>query len=320
MEETILRFPHLGRQIFKKLNNKSLAKCKKIGRTWKSFIDNEKFAIFGMIKKISNASDKSIWKRLRIQTMEESKIFTIQLCKTYENLPKGNGSPAELYLSELYLASQLDLSELYLASQLNAAIRRAAFFGYLEVYQLIIENVKDENPRSKGGIGNGDTPLHLAAGKGHKRICQLILAKIEDKNPKDGNGITPLHKASEEGHLEICELIIKNVKEKNPKDQYGTTPLHRASEAGHLEICKLIIKNVEEINPENNFGQTPSQLAAVNCHSDVYQFIRKKARMKEGNNINNEYFLTTRGLRSLFSLSSSNKTSNWISNSLSSNH
>ena len=89
MEETILRFSHLGRQIFEKLSNQSLEKCRRIGKTWKFFIDNEKIRIFAIIKKISNASNKSIWKRLRMQTKDESKfLFLIGLINIYKKFPK----------------------------------------------------------------------------------------------------------------------------------------------------------------------------------------------------------------------------------------
>ena len=43
MEDMLWKFPHVGQQIFKKLSNKALAKNKKVARTWKHFITNEKF-------------------------------------------------------------------------------------------------------------------------------------------------------------------------------------------------------------------------------------------------------------------------------------
>ena len=91
MEEVILRFPLLGRKIFEKLNNQCLVKCRIIGKTWKSFIDNEKFLTFAMIKKMSNASDKSIWKRLRIQTRKESRNFLTEIINVYRKFPKNTG-------------------------------------------------------------------------------------------------------------------------------------------------------------------------------------------------------------------------------------
>ena len=42
MEEVILRFPHLGLQIFQELDVGSLLNCKQVGRSWKNFIETEK--------------------------------------------------------------------------------------------------------------------------------------------------------------------------------------------------------------------------------------------------------------------------------------
>ena len=45
MEDMLWKFPHVGNNIFKKLSNKNLVKCKKVGRTWENFIINEKIYI-----------------------------------------------------------------------------------------------------------------------------------------------------------------------------------------------------------------------------------------------------------------------------------
>ena len=42
MEELLLRFEHIGKQIFASLDNGNLAKCRETGRSWQNFIDNEK--------------------------------------------------------------------------------------------------------------------------------------------------------------------------------------------------------------------------------------------------------------------------------------
>ena len=42
MDEVILRFPHLGVQIFQELDVGSLLNCKQVSRSWKSFIETEK--------------------------------------------------------------------------------------------------------------------------------------------------------------------------------------------------------------------------------------------------------------------------------------
>ena len=42
MEEVLLRFDHIGKQIFARLENKDLAKCRETERSWQNFIDQEK--------------------------------------------------------------------------------------------------------------------------------------------------------------------------------------------------------------------------------------------------------------------------------------
>ena len=43
MEGIFLRFSHIGEQVFNRLSNHSLAKCKTVSKTWCDFIIHEKF-------------------------------------------------------------------------------------------------------------------------------------------------------------------------------------------------------------------------------------------------------------------------------------
>ena len=55
-EEFFLRFPQLGEDIFKELNNQSLLKCKRVSKTWDSFLVDQKFIL---MRKIRNATGLS---------------------------------------------------------------------------------------------------------------------------------------------------------------------------------------------------------------------------------------------------------------------
>ena len=41
-EDILLRFPHIGEQIFEKLEDYSLSKCQKVSKLWKDFITKSK--------------------------------------------------------------------------------------------------------------------------------------------------------------------------------------------------------------------------------------------------------------------------------------
>ena len=43
MEEVLLRFPHLGQNIFESLADQDLAHSREITQMWKLFLDDEKF-------------------------------------------------------------------------------------------------------------------------------------------------------------------------------------------------------------------------------------------------------------------------------------
>ena len=62
MEEIFLRFPHLADGIFEKLNDKTLANCKIVSRSWKAPIDDLKTA---WIRVLKNSSKDSLIKILQ---------------------------------------------------------------------------------------------------------------------------------------------------------------------------------------------------------------------------------------------------------------
>jgi hypothetical protein len=45
LEDFFLRFPHLSEAVFDNLDNKSLARCRKVGRTWTNCLDAHKFLL-----------------------------------------------------------------------------------------------------------------------------------------------------------------------------------------------------------------------------------------------------------------------------------
>lgn len=51
MEEVLVRFPHIGDQVFKQLDNEDLIKCRKISPSWNEFINNQKLPWIRMLKK-----------------------------------------------------------------------------------------------------------------------------------------------------------------------------------------------------------------------------------------------------------------------------
>jgi hypothetical protein len=94
-----------------------------------------------------------------------------------------------------------------------------------------LEKVKallGQNPAlvfSKAEKYSGGTPLHLAAGFGHKEVVQLLLDFKAEVDAKNKNGYTPLYVAARSGQKDVVELLLAHGADINAKDNNGQTPL-----------------------------------------------------------------------------------------------
>jgi ankyrin repeat protein len=91
---------------------------------------------------------------------------------------------------------------------------------------------------SKGGVGQ--TPLHLAAGAGHKEVVELLLVNKANINAKDIIDATPLHLAAFKGHKEVVEVLLAYGADVNAKTNDGHTPLHWAVYKDQEEVAELL--------------------------------------------------------------------------------
>ena len=80
MEEAFLRFPHLSEAIFKSLNNKTLAGCKEVSKSWYFYLDSQKFLETRIVKTQTNIKDVE-----EAIVMVRKIYFESQCCKSYNN-------------------------------------------------------------------------------------------------------------------------------------------------------------------------------------------------------------------------------------------
>ena len=132
--------------------------------------------------------------------------------------------------------------------QSNAkSLHRSAEEGDIEAVKEHLAAGTDKNVRA----GNwGDTPLHRAAFWGYKEIVELLINNEVDVNAKDDYGCTPLHDAAEYSHLEIAEMLIGRGPDMNALDNNGDTPLDLASGKTADLLRKHGGKTAEELKAE----------------------------------------------------------------------
>jgi ankyrin repeat protein len=154
MDEVLLRFPHLGKQIFEELHNQFLTDCRIVDKLWKNFIHENKIVLYKIVKKYTNCKESSLKKFCSKANVE---TIANQSMKDYEEF-KINQSKFAGY----------------------TLLHATANNGHLLNCELMIENLLDKMPKVKDlrwKISKEDcgmTPFHLAASKGHLKICELF--------------------------------------------------------------------------------------------------------------------------------------------------
>ena len=111
--------------------------------------------------------------------------------------------------------------------QSNAkSLHRAAEEGDIEAVKKHLAAGANKNVRAGKWR---DTPLHRAAFWGYTEGVELLINNEVDVNAKDKYGCTPLHDAAEYSHLEIAEMLINRAPDMNALDNNGDTPLDLAN-------------------------------------------------------------------------------------------
>ncbi len=106
------------------------------------------------------------------------------------------------------------------------SLHRAAEEGDIEAVKKHLAAGANKNVRAGKWR---DTPLHRAAFWGYTEVVELLINNEVDVNAKDKYGCTPLHDAAEYSHLEIAEMLINRAPDMNAMDNNGDTPLDLAN-------------------------------------------------------------------------------------------
>ena len=66
-----------------------------------------------------------------------------------------------------------------------------------------------------------------------KYLIKILLLLIENTNHPDGEGETPIHVAACKGHTEIVRILVPLTSYPNsPNTRFGDTPIHQTARIG----------------------------------------------------------------------------------------
>uniref|UniRef100_A0A0N5AJ31 ANK_REP_REGION domain-containing protein n=1 Tax=Syphacia muris TaxID=451379 RepID=A0A0N5AJ31_9BILA len=110
-----------------------------------------------------------------------------------------------------------------------------------------------------------ESPLTLAAYKGHLEIVKYLLDKMGDwRNQEELH--TALMEASMDGHLEVAKLLLDNGAPVNLASDSFESPLTLAACGGHCKLVEQLLDRGAELEEPNDEGYTPLMEASREGH------------------------------------------------------
>lgn len=175
----------------------------------------------------------------------------------------------------------------------------------INLLQHLIDNDADVNHIYEEGL----TPLHLVCGLSNERLdIVTLLINNNAQFTSDNDNNTPIHLAAYKGHINIINLLInrffdsgflKNTVTTEPpisleqvinsKNGDGFTPIILATSQNSIPVISILLDNGVDINVQDDEGDTPLQAALIYKYYDAADFLHSKGAIID-NRANNDGF------------------------------
>lgn len=134
--------------------------------------------------------------------------------------------------------------------------------------------------RSKIGLEftgkDGNSPLILAARKGHVEIVKLLLDHGANPNARFRCAGPALVSAASDGKAQVVRFLLERGVNVNARDCEQETALMSAARRGHGAVVELLLKKGANLNAVNAGGQNALMLAASTGREDVVRALLKR--------------------------------------------
>lgn len=147
--------------------------------------------------------------------------------------------------------------------------------GSLKAAEALIQwprtNVEWRSPKD-------ESPLMIAAIKGHKEIVKKLIARDADVNKP---GWTPLHYAATAGHLEVMQILLEEHAFIDAESPNRSTPLMMAAKYGSTAAVRLLLEAGADATMRNELGLSAVDFAQQANRRDAAELIAAAIRAQQ---------------------------------------
>ena len=179
------------------------------------------------------------------------------------------------------LAAQgTDINSIVQASTGDTPLHAAARGNYSSV----IERLRTANANINACNHLGNSPLLVAAKKGHLEACERLLrtpshlgmAPVNLDLPNNA-GETPLFIAAKQRHVGVVRKLLDARADKNLACLTGETPLVVAACYGHEDVVEQLVSADASIDPFTGCGRTALLVATLQDRNDIVEPLLRRA-------------------------------------------
>lgn len=104
-----------------------------------------------------------------------------------------------------------------------------------------IRGLVEQGASPASGTPHGETPLHVAASRGHLKPIIYLANHGGSVNARTNNGWTPLHHAARFGHMQAVKYLLHMgaIPHIRTTDKGQKSPMEMAVDNGYFEIAAL---------------------------------------------------------------------------------
>ena len=319
INDMILRFPELAKQIFDGLDDESLTNCRITNLLWLGTLENmdiiwvrimnKHSKLLKKIEKYQNSNSflRSLRLKYHEKVFEKLSIIEEILGKSHEKNPNIMGKMTPLHVAAIqgnkYFTNLLlnkiglqdvnprDLSQwtpFMWATNVSDKKIPESDFGYSpftvatkKMYHLLSKD-RTLYELTKESCHSPMSWRSFIRDKERASlaVCEVMIDCNVDIETKTNFGETPLHRAAYRGNYHICKLIIEHSNNINPQDQNNMTPFHVAVIQGHVNVCELFVGSNVDTGAVTKDKRTALHLAALHGHLEICKLLIDRVKDK----------------------------------------